>query len=171
MMKLIVPTDFTVKSLQAVRAAMQVFPDEQLQIVLLHLMRISNDPLELMMQPRERPYLRLFTETYRNEVEHIRRHSDGQIDSIYTDFLYMGIDRLLHDYVERHNIDAVVLAKGLVLTKPTPYSLDAGSVLQKAKVPVLQPELPVATIKPLQKPVQKIEDMDAAAMRYQIAFG
>ncbi|MCC6761181.1 MAG: hypothetical protein IT252_08180 [Chitinophagaceae bacterium] len=167
MMKLIVPTDFTVKSLQAVRAAMQAFPDEQLQIVLLHIMQISNDPMDLLMLPRERKYLSLFTEAYRNEVEKIRQQSNGQIDSIYSDFLYLGIQRVFNDYVQRHNVDALLLAEGLEWQLPTEYSIHPEKVFVKSTVPVLRPSLPTATIKTM----PQLEEKDQQASRYAVAFG
>lgn len=167
MLKVIIPTDFSVQSLRAIPAILKKFPDEQLQIILLHIMQVSGNPLDLLMLPRERKYLSLFAEDYRNEIERLRTQANGQIESIYTDFLYMGIQRIFNDYVDRHNVDALVLAEGLQFKMPDECSIDPVPIFAKAKIPVLCPELVTATIKTM--PVKEPEDLQA--YRYSQAFG
>lgn len=142
MKHLLVPTDFTVESLQAIPFALSRCGQEEVSVVLLHLMEIPDGITDLLMLPRERPYLQLFTESYRNEVERIRTASNGQITRIFTDFLYVGIQRIFHDYVRRHEIDAIVCPANRPLSLATKISIDPTPFIQKAKVAVWNEPIP-----------------------------
>lgn len=147
MKHVMIPTDFSVRSLNLVRYAVNHFEAEQVRVTLLHFMELPTSITDLLMLPREASHLSLITPEFREGVSLLRNSYGSQVESIRIDFLQGASKRMLKNYLSSHGIDAILFPENYALKMPSKRSIDPANMIRRSGWPVLSVKinrLPVA---------------------------
>ena len=142
MKRILVPTDFTVQSLQLVHEIVKRNPQQQLSIHLVHLVQIPADITELLFVKKSRlhdqvPY------KFSQAVEMLKNKYASCIAWMGIEFYYGSTATALNNIIENRKIQEVFVFAGHAYGKPLKGSVDAISLLNRCRVPVcsIQPKV------------------------------
>lgn len=136
MKHILIPTDFTIKSLKLVRAAVDRFPDETLHITLVHALEPDNSISGLLMMSKRLSVHQLYTQEFTEACEVLRNKYTSAVQHIKVEFYYGATKTYLKNFLEARKIEAVLLAKDYTLKKPSRSSKDLYPELLSSGYPV-----------------------------------
>lgn len=119
MKHILIPTDFTIKSLKLVKAAVERFPEEQLHIVLVHALRPDHSISGLLMLNKRLAVHQLYTEEFTEACEVLRNKYDSQVKKIRIEFYYGSSKSYLKHFLEARSIDAILLPGDYIFQSPS----------------------------------------------------
>lgn len=134
----LIPTDFTIKSLKLVNAAVAQFGNIGLNITLVHAMEPDHSISGLLMLHRRLPLHRLYTEEFREACEVLKNKFASSIRKIKTELYYGSGKTYCRNFLEGRNIGAIVLPSDMTLGLPSRYSRDLQPDLEASGVPVFR---------------------------------
>jgi hypothetical protein len=132
-----IPTDFSVRSLNLVRYAFNHFQEEKVRITLLHFMELPGSITDLLMMPREASNLSLITSEFKEGISLLRNSYASKIDSIRIDFLQGAGRRMLKNYLKAQGVDAILFPENYELKMPSKRSIDPTSIIKRSGWPIL----------------------------------
>ncbi len=136
MKHILIPTDFTIKSLKLIRAAVDRFPGEALHITLVHALEPDNSISGLLMMSKRLSVHQLCPQEFTEACEVLRNKYTSVVQRIKVEFYYGATKAYLRNFLEARNIDAVLLAKDYTLKKPSKSSKDLYPELVNSGYPV-----------------------------------
>lgn len=140
--KIIVPTDFSVKSLKVVIDLVEsADTNDTFDIVLLHGVYPPSSIAELLfIHPAK--YIRdLETEEFKEACAVIKNKFQSRVHSMCIDVITSESKAYFRNYVERNEITEIVLPKGVELDFSGKHSFDIISLLRKSKLPITEIQL------------------------------
>lgn len=133
--KILVPTDFSVRSLEVVRRAIEQTGDQPLEIVLLHGANLSNSITDLLFFSKARLVKSLKTEEFREACDVLHNKYCNRIYSMYVDVITSNRNAYFRNYVEAAQIEEIYIpSKGILNFKYT-KGFDTLPLLKKCKLP------------------------------------
>jgi hypothetical protein len=147
MKHILIPTDFTIKSLKLVRAAVDRFPGEVLHITLVHALEPDHSISGLLMMSKRLSAHKLCTQEFTDACEVLQNKYTSAVQRIKVEFYYGSTKAYMKNFLEARKIDAVILAKDYTLKKPSPSSRDMYPGLIRSGYPVHWEELQQSTQK------------------------
>jgi hypothetical protein len=146
-----IPTDFTLSSLNVVRFGADIFGDEELEITLLHFLEMPDSITDLLMMPRESSHLKLVNADFREGISLLRNRYGSQIKKIRTDFMIGNGRRQFKNYLEHHKIDLIVYPENYEMRLPSARSYNPEKLIWNTKFPIKYIKIPHAAIGNLDK--------------------
>ena|SRR5690606_26299637 len=133
----LVPTDFSVESLNTVKSILQNRPETtRYHIVLLHGLRMSDSITELLFYSKARLLESLTERSFKEACGILKNKYTSGIAALYTD-LFSGQNQAAFDaYLEANDIEAVYVPARYRLQPTSPKSIDLLPFINKCPVPV-----------------------------------
>ena len=132
--KILVPTDFTVRSLDAVKEAIERSSEEQLDIVLGFGVKLSSSISDLLFLSKRRLIDTLVSPEYKEMCRFIQSRYQSRIRTMYIDLLSSDQQSYINNYIEGHNIDEIFLPESLQLNMDKRKGFDLAATLRKSIV-------------------------------------
>lgn len=138
MKNILIPTDFTIKSLKLINRAVARFPDTALHITLVHALEPDHSISGLLMLNKRLNVHSLYTTAFLEACEVLRNKYGPAIEKIKVEFYYGSTKAYCKSFLEARNIDAILFAEDYELELPSPSSREAREVWSKSNCPVFQ---------------------------------
>ncbi len=134
---ILLPTDFSIESLNVLKSVIQDQPDnEELNIILLHGMHLTDSITELMFFSKPKALAPLISSDFREACDVIRNKYYSKVRSIREE-LFTGYNQRAFDIMMGSlRVDEIYLPDGFRFTAPGKRSFDTIPFLRKCKVPV-----------------------------------
>ncbi|MBE7172950.1 MAG: hypothetical protein INR73_20405 [Williamsia sp.] len=147
MKNILVPTDFSVQSLQLVHEIIKRNPQQKLSIYLVHLVQIPTDIADLLFA-RKRHLYEQVPGKFSQAVEMLKNKYASRINLMGLEFYYGNTPTVVNAIIENRNIDEVYVFADHLYNMPLKQSVDMTNLLNKCKVPVVQVQPKVRTNAP-----------------------
>ena len=136
MTTILIPTDFTLTSLNMVKDAASRFRGQRLNIVLFHALYMPTDIHDLLFLPARVPYEKV-TEDFRHACTVIKKKNSDVIAQINFRYMYGSTNAVFRNFMEANTIDAIFMPEHIVLKKVYDNSVDLRSLFKKAAIPFI----------------------------------
>ncbi|MFD0794366.1 hypothetical protein ACFQZX_12125 [Mucilaginibacter litoreus] len=136
MKNILIPTDYQAASLDCLHAICNHFKNEQLNLVLVHVFKLSDSITDvLMLSRRSREYEQIEDEFY--ERCSLLRVQYPQIVSTKIEFLYGSTLSMFKNFIEHNEIDAVADTSHCQHHQIHRSSIDPSVLIKKSGLPVI----------------------------------
>lgn len=137
MKHILIPTDFSIRSLRVVHHVVERFgAGEPLNIVMMHALHMPGSIMDLMMLSRRSSHYDLITDDYKEASEILKNKYGSAIRSLKTEFLIGRSNGVFRNFLLYHNIDAIVCPADFNFRKASPNSYDPAALIRKSNYPV-----------------------------------
>lgn len=136
MQHILIPTDFSIRSLRVIHGVVDRFGHEPLNIVMMHAVKMPGSIMELMMLSRRFTYTDLITADYKDACEIIRNKYASSIQSLKTEFLVGNTQGVFRNFLLYHKIDLIACSSEVLFQKAGKDSYDPQALIRKSKCPV-----------------------------------
>ncbi|WP_228237582.1 hypothetical protein [Allomuricauda sp. M10] len=133
--KVLIPTDFSVKSLELVRKTVEDNKNVLLEIVLLHGMHLSNSITDLLFFSKSRMIKELQTEEFTEATNVLKNKYPIKLNSLYVDLITSKSKAYFLNYLEAANIDEIVVPQKGFLDFKKAKGFDTLSLLDTCGIP------------------------------------
>ncbi|PJJ84506.1 hypothetical protein [Mucilaginibacter auburnensis] len=149
MKTVLIPTDYRIQSLEYIPHLLDKFHPEAVEVVMVHMMSITDCERELMMLSRRSAEYRHIPEEFYQTCLDLRNEHDGQLKNIRLEFFYGNTSVVFLNFLEANNIDAVLQIPGYHYKKLNKASVDPDSMIKRCagkitRINALQLEKPQA---------------------------
>ncbi|MDO1451405.1 hypothetical protein Q0590_34335 [Rhodocytophaga aerolata] len=108
MKNILIPSDFSLQSLDCVEDVVQSFNSERINIVFVHVFLITSSIVDLMLLSRRRKEYSYISEQFWNECKKLENEYQKQINSIKVECFYGNTVAVFKNYLEGLKIDLIV---------------------------------------------------------------
>ena len=154
MRNVLIPTDFSVASLDLADKTAQSLEGESLNIILFHAFEIPSFESDLIDIRGKLPYAELVTEAFRNACKRVKLQHPKTIRSILIRHLYGNTTAVFRNFVDANDIDLIVCPDFYVFQAVHTGSVNPMSMFQKGGVPLMKEFKPKKKVaeEPAQQP-------------------
>ena len=124
MKNVIIPTDFSIKSLKLINAAVNLFEKETLNITLVHALVPDNSISGLLMLTKRLDVSKLLSEDFNSACEVIRNKYGATIHKLKVECYFGTSKQYMRNFLETRKIDAIVLPADYNLKQAVKASTD-----------------------------------------------
>jgi len=135
MKQLLIPTDFSLLSLNAVHAAVSRYGMQQLNIMLFHLLRMPGDLSEFLF-PRRARHHKLVSPDFTDACQVLQNKYADIIVHMEVRFAQGGTAAYLRNFLEGERIDHIVVCPDIKLGIPSERSIAMLPMLKKTGFPI-----------------------------------
>ena len=108
MKTLLIPTDFTAQSLQNIPVIAQQYYPQKLDIMLVHMLKITDSISELLMLSRRSAEIRQIPDNFYIRCRELEKDFSHLINRIHIDIFYGSTVAVFNNYLDAHNVDGIV---------------------------------------------------------------
>jgi hypothetical protein len=108
MKTLLIPTDFTQQSIQGIPALVHQYYPEKVNIVLVHMLKITDSLSELLMLSRRSVEYRHIPDNFYTRCSELQNKHSHLINHIAINFFYGSTIAVFSNYLEANEVDAIV---------------------------------------------------------------
>jgi nucleotide-binding universal stress UspA family protein len=140
MKKILVPCDFSEQAIQAFRFALDIARETKGSVHLVHVVELPviHDPVFMPVMSFEEALIKEFRESAEKQFQKLQSKYAGPADKIYTQVLFGGTFRMLTDYIEKEQIDLVVMGtRGASGAREVLVGSNTEKVVRRSPVPVI----------------------------------
>lgn len=136
MKHLLIPTDFSIQSLNAVHAAIAAHAngEDKLKITLFHLLRMSTDLSELVFRSMTNKHYEMVGEEFKEACEILHNRYSSKVKSITVKFGFGNTVQYLKNFLEGAKVDMVIIPSDVALTLPSGRSVEMVSLLKRTGI-------------------------------------
>lgn len=136
MKHLLIPTDFSIQSLNAVHAAIAAHEngEDKLKITLFHLLSMSTDLSELVFRSMTNKHYEMVSSEFKDACEILQNRYSSKVKSITVKFGFGNTVQYLKNYLEGAKIDMVIIPSDVELTLPSTRSVEMIPLLKRTGV-------------------------------------
>lgn len=153
MRNVLIPTDYSLASLELVEKTVQNLQDQNLNIILFHAFEIPFFASDIVGNNGKLPYRDIVTDAFRNGCKRLKEQHPKAIQSILLRHLYGNTSAVFHNFCDANDIDLIVFPEGFVFNPVHPQSVNPAPLFKKAGVPLLKSFTPA----------KKVQSIPAAA--------
>lgn len=146
MNKILIPTDFSVESLNVLKYVLEHHPDKKIHILLVHVAQLPDAITELLFFRKNVLMKSLISEPFYEAKAILTNKFYSKIHAIETD-LYFGITHFaLKNYIEAQGITEAYLPKNQIFKKSDSKSLNLIAQIKKVTSKITEVEMePIET--------------------------
>ena len=136
MKNILIPTDFSIKSLKLAGAAVRRYGSEQLNITLVHALQPDNSISGLLMLNKRQTNNKLCSEEFMEACEIVKNKYSSNIHKIKVEFYYGSTRAYLNSFLDARAIDVIILANDYALRTTSTESVDMMFLAEQTKCQV-----------------------------------
>lgn len=145
MKNILIPTDFSVRSLGYVHTVIEQHRDEPVNIIYMHAMRMPDSLFELMTFARLNRHHRLMTTDFKDACEIIRNKYFSAIGSFQVEFFHGDTKAAFRNFLLARNIDVIALPVETNYHLPCSDSYNPMDLIRRSGYPLMTVKLPART--------------------------
>jgi len=132
---MLIPTDFSIESLNLFKAAVQPGSTGQVHIVFLHAVYGSNSVMDLLFNSQRKIHESLITENFRNGCTIIRNKFSSSIATDRIEFFSGTTQAAFRNFLEGNNITEIFIPKNYKFKKASSLSFDPMPMIRRSHLP------------------------------------
>jgi len=109
MKTLLIPTDFNPESLNCIPDLVQRYFPEKVEVILVHMMKITDNIGELLMLSRRSSEYRYISEGFYKACAKLKQQHANNIGNIRIEFFYGSTVAVFKNFLEANAVDAIVM--------------------------------------------------------------
>lgn len=157
MRNVLIPTDFTVQSLQLAQKALDALDHQSTNIILFHAFDINTQSPEALGSSRRLPYADALTDEFRNGCRRLKTTYGKFLKEVNIRHMYGSTPAVFRNFVDANDIDLIIFPNDFVFNKVTEGSVNPEKMFRKSGVPVLHPVIRKTTfVQPSNEPVAQV---------------
>jgi hypothetical protein len=133
MKTLLIPTDFDVESLKSIPVLVNRFYPEQINIIMVHMMKITDSITELLMLSRRSTEYQHISQDFENKCNQLKKQFPGNIHSIRYEFFYGNTVATLDNFLDANEVNAIVLLNNYTYQTLNKYSVEPSILVNRCK--------------------------------------
>lgn len=133
--KIIIPNDFSVKSLTLLRKVLES-TDEKYEIILLHGIAPSNAFTDLLYFRKGKLIEELISDEFDQALSMLKNKFANRFQKIYFDIIISSNRNYFNDYITANNVDAIFVPEDIELDLKHKRSFALAPVFDKCDIPV-----------------------------------
>jgi hypothetical protein len=142
---ILIPTDFSLASLEVIPALINQNPGKKYCIVLVNFLGLSDSITELLMLSRRSRDYEHITQEFMDKCTRLSNEYKSQIECLQTEFFYGNTVAVFKNYLEAREIHQIAKLKDHAFIKLTNRSYDPETLLERSKCKLI-------TLQPYVKP-------------------
>lgn len=158
MKHILIPTDFSIASLNAVHAAMAIYNDAPVRISLFHLLSMPDELPGIIFRTMRNKHYALITDEFKEGCEILENRYGSALHSLNIKFGFGNTVRYVKNWLEGEKITDIFICPDIPLGLPSPKSVAMLPLLKNTKYKIVNisskaryQSLDVATINMLQE--------------------
>jgi hypothetical protein len=136
MKTLLIPTDFNPESLHCIPALTSRYANQRLNIVLVHMMSVTDNIGELLMLSRRSAEYRHISQEFYNRCAKLKQQYAGKLENIDIKFFYGNTVAAFKNFLEANEVDSIVMLENYPYQKLTKTSIDPSLLINRSGYPV-----------------------------------
>lgn len=133
MKNILIPTDFSVRSLDMVKEAINnVQLHEPMNILLVHFFKMSDNMQELMMLSRRMKDYEHVSEEYRNVIAQLQKNYPARINNIRVECFYGSTVAVFKNFLFGNGISVIAYDEHYRFVKVNKNSIDPLNIIKKS---------------------------------------
>jgi hypothetical protein len=112
MKTILIPTDFNTLSLQPIPALVKKFYPEEVNILLVHMMGVTDCVRELLMLSRRSSEYQHISHDFYNACNQLKAIHNGELNSLRIEFFYGNTVAVFKNFLEANDVDAILHTGG-----------------------------------------------------------
>lgn len=151
-LNILIPSDFTLSSLNIIPALVERYPNQQLNIALVHFLQLSDSISDLLLLSRRSREYKLISDEFYAGCTMLKNDYPEQIAKLTPDFFYGNTVAVFKNYLEAQEVALIAMPENHSYERLTPNSFDPAILMQRSgyktltvKAQVKQAKAPVTT--------------------------
>ena len=112
MKTVLIPTDYRIQSLQYIPQLLSKFYPEEVEVVMVHMMSVTDCVRELLMLSRRSAEYKHISDDFYKTCIQLKNENKDQLKNIRLEFFYGNTTTSFINFMELHDIDAVLTLSG-----------------------------------------------------------
>jgi len=137
MKTILIPTDFSLSSLQCIPDLCAGHPDKEINLVFLHMFNLSDSMGDLLMLSRRSKEYTYVSDDFYIQCEELKREVP-QVAAIRIEFFYGSTVSMFKNFIEDQEISHILHPDFCSCQKLNKNSIDPASLISRSNVPTLQ---------------------------------
>jgi len=108
MKTVLIPTDYRIESLQYIPHLLSKFYPEEVDVIMVHMMSVTDCERELMMLSRRSAEYKHISDDFYKACFALRKQYEGQLKNIRLEFFYGNTTTSFKNFMELNDIDVVL---------------------------------------------------------------
>jgi len=137
MKTILIPTDFKTETFNCIPELLKRAYPEKLNIIMIHVLDITDSIQELLMLSRRSAEYRHVPEGFYKQAADLKAHYPERIGNIRIEFFYGSTVAVFNNLLDANNIDAVVKLNNYSYDEITQNSIDPSVLISRCNKPVM----------------------------------
>ncbi len=138
MKNILIPSDFSVQSLDCIKPLLERFPYQRVNLLLFHVFLLSDSISDLMLLARRRKEYEHISDAFWEACRQLECTYKDQINAIAVECFYGSTMAVFKNYLEGHQIDLIMYPEGYQYRKLGKNSCDPVQLIEKCGWQVLR---------------------------------
>jgi hypothetical protein len=105
---ILIPTDFSLASLNAITGLVKKHPEERFNITLVHFFKLADSEAELLMLARRNREYTHISQEFEDQLNELRKSFPQQVARVYIEFFYGNTMAIFKNFLEARDIKTIV---------------------------------------------------------------
>ncbi|WP_212002578.1 hypothetical protein [Chitinophaga sp. HK235] len=141
MKNILIPTDFSIRSLGYVHSVVAQHPNETVNIIFMHALNMPDSLFELITYTRNSRHIDLITADFKDGCEIIRNKYASSVSKLKVEFFHGNTRAAFRNFCLAQNIDLIVLPTDNEYLCPSKRSYNPAKLISSSKYPILKTTL------------------------------
>lgn len=141
MKNILIPTDFSLRSLSYVHSIVAQHPYEPVNIILMHALQMPDSLFDLITYTRNSRHLELISNDFQDGCEIIRNKYSTAIHQLKIEFFHGNTRAALRNFLLAQNIDLIIQPADHDFNAPSKRSYDPEKLIAKCNYPKMKIQL------------------------------
>lgn len=137
MRNVLVPTDFSIDSLQLVERTIAALNDQTMNVILFHAFDMTCNAPDRLGNGTRIPYAHLLTDEFRNACRRIKTANARTVQNIHIRHFYGSTAPVFRNFIDANDIDLIICPAHFKFNLVTPQSIDPVKLFKRSGVPVI----------------------------------
>ncbi|PWK74256.1 hypothetical protein LX99_04058 [Mucilaginibacter oryzae] len=131
-LNILIPSDFTLPSLNIIPALVERYPKQKLNIALVHFLQLSDSITDLLLLSRRSREFRLISDEFYAACTALKKDYPEQIINLTPDFFYGNTVAVFKHYLEEKEVGLIAMPEGHAYANLTPNSFNPAVLMQRS---------------------------------------
>lgn len=136
MKTILIPTDYKASSLDCIPTICSRFKDEELNLIFVHVFKLSDSITDVMMLSRRSREYEQVSDEFFCRMEALRKEYQ-QINNVKIEFLYGSTLSMFKTFIEANEVDVVIELEGGEFNPIHRSSIDPALLVKRSGLPVI----------------------------------
>ncbi|MFY0255389.1 hypothetical protein ACDQ55_15695 [Chitinophaga sp. 30R24] len=138
MKNILIPTDFSIRSLSYVHSIVAKHPHEQINVILMHALEMPDSLFDLITYTRNSRHLELISADFQDGCEIIRNKYSSTIHQLKVEFFHGNTRAAFRNFLLAQQIDLIIQPADHQYNPPSKRSYDPGKLIQQCPCEKMQ---------------------------------